>query len=928
MSSRQLDEEAIFHVARDLANPDVRSTYLAQVCAGDQALRERVEALLVIHEQEHSFLASEPAASAPTEDHTPLTERPGVTIGRYKLMEQVGEGGMGVVFVAEQERPIRRKVALKIIKAGMDTKEVVARFSAERQALALMDHPHIAKVFDAGGTDSGRPYFVMELVRGIPITDYCDKKKLTVQQRLELLIMTCHAIQHAHQKGIIHRDIKPSNVLVTEHDGKPVPKVIDFGVAKATNQRLAEQTIYTRFQQIIGTPMYMSPEQAELSGLDVDTRSDVYSLGVLLYELITGVPPFEEGLFARASYDEIRRIICEQEPATPSIRLTSLGDSATTISRDRATDPERLLREVKGDLDWIVLKAMEKDRTRRYESASRFADDVERFLNDSVVEARPPSLGYKMNKFVRRNRLLVTTVAVVFMALIIGLGSAIFGLRKAQVEARKAQNAARKAEIASHESQLASRKSQIAEAVAKASLATLADVVYHEALSSALAGDAERTEQLLEIGRSANLPLVRRNLVRASLAYFNGDADAAIDLLNQIADDNQSNVAVFGLLSAAHGAAAHDSESLRYLEMANGLKAKAAEDLLFQGFAQTDPSVGLPLVEAAMEKRPSPGALAIRARERFWAAVQRRDPGQASHALADTQAAQLLLGKKPGLLTTEMDCHHLIAKHGDSSERPAHERRARAVAMTILKSGDKLGNWWTAMYFADADEPELALDAWGRVDLRDRVLSQYIAALLHRTHDDAEEALRQFDEMIPDATNLYAMMSRAWLLAEIKAQRGDLERLVQQIETLAGNSPQQNYLTLSMYFLLGDRQRQREAAERLLENGGAAYEHWGMKHALDFLAGECSERRIQEAEQAVEGRMFDECVLRKAIGERLLLLGRREEAKEQFEKCIATGTWQFFEYNWCKAYLVQMEKDSSWPHWLPPEASMKPDPIE
>ena len=330
--------------------------------------------MLAAHDHPDSFLDDPASDVAKTIDPSPVAECAGAIIGPYKLREQLGEGGMGVVFVAEQERPVRRKVALKIIKPGMDTKEVIARFEAERQALALMDHPNIAKVLDAGSTESGGPYFVMELVRGIPITEYCDQAKLTVRERLALFIQVCQAIQHAHQKGIIHRDVKPSNVLVTLHDGKPVPKVIDFGVAKATNQRLTERTIYTRFAQIIGTPMYMSPEQAALSGLDVDTRSDIYSLGMLLYELLTGTTPFDKERFDKAAYDEIRRIVREEQPSKPSTKISTLGNNATTVSRTRGTDPHSLSKFVLGDLDVIVMKAIEKDRTRRYDTASGLAD--------------------------------------------------------------------------------------------------------------------------------------------------------------------------------------------------------------------------------------------------------------------------------------------------------------------------------------------------------------------------------------------------------------------------------------------------------------------------------------------------------------------------------------------------------------------------
>jgi eukaryotic-like serine/threonine-protein kinase len=442
MGTLKLDEEAIFHAARRLENAEERSRFIQQACGGDAALAQRVLSLLEMYAADSEF--HEPRSSKTTEELA-ITERPGSMIGPYKLKEQIGEGGFGLVFVAEQQEPVKRKVALKVIKPGMDTREVMARFMAERQALALMDHPNIARVLDAGATDSGRPYFVMELVRGIPITDYCDQNQLSPRDRMELFVTVCQAVQHAHQKGIIHRDIKPSNVLVTSHDGKPVAKVIDFGVAKAINQQLTDRSIYTNFAQMIGTPLYMSPEQAEMSGLDVDTRSDIYSLGVLLYELLTGTTPLEKKKIAKAAFDEIRRMIREEEPPKPSTRL-STSESIASIAAHRHTEPSKLSKLVRGDLDWITMKALEKDRTRRYETANGLARDVQRHLSDEPVEACPPSATYRLRKFAKKNRAALTTAAALALLLVAGVGVSTWQAvraTRAEVVALEAQQAER-----------------------------------------------------------------------------------------------------------------------------------------------------------------------------------------------------------------------------------------------------------------------------------------------------------------------------------------------------------------------------------------------------------------------------------------------------------------------------------------------------
>ncbi len=411
----------IFLRALEKSSAVERNAFLDGACGSNLELRTRVNELLENHLQD-SFLERSPVENDATlNEPTLLTESEGSQIGRYKLLQRIGEGGMGAVFMAEQIEPVRRKVALKIIKLGMDTKSVVARFEAERQALALMDHPNIAKVLDAGSTETGRPYFVMELVKGVPISTYCDKNQLSTKERLELFTQVCKSIQHAHQKGVIHRDIKPSNILVTLHDGKPVPKVIDFGIAKATNQRLTEKTLFTNFAQMIGTPAYMSPEQAEMSGLDVDTRTDVYSLGVLLYELLTGSPPFPEKELLSKGYGEMQRIIAEQEPERPSLRMSTLvGEQQTIVTKSRAGDLPLLTKQLRGDLDWIVMKSLEKDRTRRYDTANGLAEDIQRHLSNEPVLAAKPSFRYQIAKLYYRHKPAFAAAAGITLAMVIG----------------------------------------------------------------------------------------------------------------------------------------------------------------------------------------------------------------------------------------------------------------------------------------------------------------------------------------------------------------------------------------------------------------------------------------------------------------------------------------------------------------------------
>lgn len=411
-------KRAIFDKAIQIESAKERARFLDEACKSVVQVRSEVEKLISDHFQAGEFMEDPIPVPAIEPNDTTTSGQ----IGPYRIREQIGEGGFGTVYVAQQKQPIHRKVALKVVKPGMDSANIIARFESERQALAMMDHPNIAKVFDGGTTESGRPYFVMELVHGMPLTDFANDQKLSTGERLRLFVDVCRAVQHAHQKGVIHRDLKPSNIMVTMHDDIPVPKVIDFGISKALSHKLTEKSIYTAYGQMIGTPMYMSPEQTQLSGLDVDTRSDIYSLGVLLYELLTGTTPFDGETFKNVEFDELRRMIREDDPPRPSVRISTMGaQTLTTISKRRGVDGRQLSQIFRGELDWIVMKALEKDRTRRYETAERFAADVQRFLNDEAVEACPPSVTYRLGKFVRRNRSMVITTSLVLVTLMLGI---------------------------------------------------------------------------------------------------------------------------------------------------------------------------------------------------------------------------------------------------------------------------------------------------------------------------------------------------------------------------------------------------------------------------------------------------------------------------------------------------------------------------
>jgi eukaryotic-like serine/threonine-protein kinase len=526
-------EQALFAEALQCDTPEDRTAYLDAACGTDTALRQRVEALLRAAESAGDFLEEPPtgltAADESTSVVSQLSEKAGDKIGRYKLLQQIGEGGCGVVYMAEQLEPVRRRVALKVIKLGMDTKNVIARFEAERQALALMDHPNIAKVLDAGATETGRPYFVMELVRGIKITDYCDQNNISTEERLKLFTQICDAIQHAHQKGIIHRDIKPSNILVTKNESVAVPKVIDFGIAKATtDQRLTDKTVFTAFEQFIGTPAYMSPEQAMMTSLDIDTRTDIYALGVLLYELLTGQTPFDAKDLMAAGLDAMRRTIREQEPARPSTRLsTMLAADLTTVAKHRHSEPAKLGTLLRGDLDWIVMKALEKDRTRRYETASALAMDLQRHLNSEPVLACPPSQSYRFQKMVRRNKLAFAASSAVVAALVIGLGISTWMYFR-EIDARRRATQAEKLAMERLAEVSAERDAKEAARKEAEVVSTFISQLFQSRDPSRASGIIPVADRLAVAAKKLELDLVDKPARRAKLQAALGDTYSAL----------------------------------------------------------------------------------------------------------------------------------------------------------------------------------------------------------------------------------------------------------------------------------------------------------------------------------------------------------------------------------------------------------------
>ncbi len=909
--------KSIFIQAIQSQPQDRWPSFLDEACGGDAELRGEVELLLEAHVE----MGSIRVAGVTETMESIVPEQPEISIGPYKLLQELGRGGMGVVYLAEQTEPVERRVALKVIKPGMDSRQVIARFAAERQALALMDHPNIAKVLDASTTKSGRPYFVMELVRGVPITRYCDDKQMSPRQRLNLFIPVCHAVQHAHQKGVIHRDLKPSNVLVAQYDGMPTPKVIDFGVAKATSQKLTEKTMFTQFGQIVGTLEYMSPEQAEINQLDIDTRSDVYSLGVLLYELLTGVTPFERRRLQSAAFDEMLRIIREEEPPRPSIRLSSM-ETLPTVASNRRTDPRKLSAFVRGELDWIVMKALEKDRSRRYETANGFAADVERYLKDEAVEACPPSAGYRAWKFVRRNKGPATATAALVLSLIAGIvGTGVGYVRseqareslkgvnveladsRAQVEKTNQALTKINATLAKTNTELQASRDELEEAnnTLQSKNEQLTQVMFHQGIAAAMSGNIERTQKSIKNVEAAGGSGSQSDFLNGLLYWTRGDSRLAARHLEKAADSGDGSLAVRAMLATAYlgiGDPRFTSVSTAISQM----RPTTAEDFLFSAMnsfvftpelAVTQAQTSLAIHDSAIARLVHALVLqemALKTRNPQLLDLARQELGEGSVELpADHEflnnvrlfVMMAIIALAPAESETSTDARRVAS-------RVAGEFMAADIGMAITA--------WGVAHFYDLleDDPQSAQEAWNRMrtlDQGDQLRPWYAAFRLR--HDGPQAAIEAFRES--PTRGRWSLAMEVQLLALQPDHREEAAATWKEID---------GEWSILVPWLLGDH----ESLKAVGSQWRTASDRPWLVPRYDYMLGKTSAKEYLESAAS----FGDEIPANYFIAMKSLRTDR-DKAKHHFQAVIDSKYYKHWVYGWALGYLAQMERDPDWP---------------
>jgi serine/threonine protein kinase len=887
--------EEILQAAVEKSTPSERSAYLDSACGADAVLRAQVEGLLKAHEEAGSFLEQPLFQTASTVDQSSVTEGPGTVIGPYKLLEQIGEGGFGVVFMAEQQRPVRRKVALKVLKPGMDTRQVVARFEAERQALAIMEHPNIAKVFDGGATFSGRPYFVMELVKGDPITEFCDRNHLTPRERLKLLIPVCQAVQHAHQKGVIHRDLKPSNILVVMHDTTPVVKVIDFGVAKALGPELTDKTLFTGFAQMIGTPLYMSPEQAGQSGLDIDTRSDIYSLGVLLYELLTGTTPFDKDRLKTAGYDEMRRIIREEEPPKPSTRLSNSKISLPSISALRQTEPAKLTKLVRGELDWIVMKALEKDRNRRYETPGALAQDIERYLHDEPVRACPPSALYRFRKSIRRNKVAIAVAAVVCVALLAVTVACMVAYRNEQQ---------RLADQSAHEEQLQAQRRQSA---------------LDKGLMAAMSSDFNGAEKSIDEAELLGASLGQVRMLRGQVAFHRGDMEEAIQHLEQAAKlvpaGQPGAVAARAMLAVAY-LNAFRFRYARFVELWRELEQLAPispEDFIFKGLLEAkggNVERGLQDLDEGIRRHDSILARATRLEARATRAMLTGKVDDAELALADAQVARGMLPGNALVLARSVFAHLVAAGAYETNGLPKDSERVLASARPLVKELEPFAATPLAaeacfQFFEYVGDEEAAYAMSERGNQLRR------AVMLYRRGQFAKALEVAIERSRSGAAGPTEQIERGLILAELPEGPARAQAAFEDIRASSTSWP---LAPPAIFLFLGKPEEARQAWLRVRkEDIPVWFDLWWLK-LWDYTCGRLTSGQLLQTAGQDRGKLS---VAHFVIGLWRLSEGDRTAAQEQFRKCVATRVFADWHWPWVRAFLNRMDEDPQWPRWIP-----------